>query len=157
MRLAIVVSDFNAEITSRLLEGALTVLQERGVRRGEVEVLRVPGTFEIPLAAKKLAQTKKWDAIVALGCVIRGETVHFDVICNTTASSLQSLSLETGVPILCGIVMAEDWEQALERSGGRVANRGKEAALAALQMTEVLKTWGFEGSRVNAPFKCYSK
>lgn len=132
MKFAIVVSDFNPEITSRLLEGAKTVLKE------EVSVFHVPGTFEIPLVAKKLALSKKYDAIVALGCVIRGETIHFDLICRTTLDALQKIALETGVPITSGIVMAENEAQALARSGGDVANRGSEAAAAALQMVKVL-------------------
>lgn len=134
-KFAIVVSDFNREITSRLLEGALTVLKE-------ATVVHVPGAFEIPLVAKRLALTKKYDAIVALGCVIRGDTIHFDVICHTTADSLQKISLETGVPITSGILMAENEEQAMARSGGDVANRGSEAAEAALQLTETLKKYG---------------
>lgn len=134
MKFAIVVSDFNPEITSRLLEGAVATLKKE-----EVTVVHVPGAFEIPLAAKRLAVSKKYEAIVALGCVIRGETVHFDILCNTTPASLQNISLETGVPITSGILMVENEKQALERSGGNVANRGSEAAEAALRMVETLK------------------
>lgn len=140
MNIAIVVSDFNREITSRLLEGALTTLKEAGVSRENVLVAHVPGTFEIPLVAKRLALSKKYDAIIALGCVIRGETIHFDVICHSTADSLQKISVETEIPITLGIIMAENGGQALERSGGKVANRGSEAALAAVKMVvEVFK------------------
>jgi len=142
MNFAIVVSDFNQEITSRLLEGAQATLHKAGVARENVTVTHVPGAFEIPFAAKKMALTKKISAIIALGCVIRGETIHFDVICNTTALSLQQISLETGVPITSGILMAENDEQALARSGGDIAgdtvvNRGSEAASAALQMVKI--------------------
>ncbi len=133
-RFAIVVSDFNPEITSRLLEGATAVLKE-------AKVVHVPGTFEIPLAAKKLAASGKYDAIVALGCVIRGETVHFDVICKTTAASLQQISLETGVPITSGILMTENEAQAVARAGGEI-NRGKEAAQAALEIVNTLRQLG---------------
>ena len=132
MNFAIVVSDFNQKITARLLEGALTVLKN-------ADIVHVPGAFEMPLLAKQLAQTKKYDAIVALGCVIRGDTIHFDVICNTTAASLQKISLETEVPITLGLLMVENEEQAMARSGGNVANRGSEAAQAALQMAKLLK------------------
>ena len=132
MNFAIVVSDFNKEMTSRLLEGAMAVLKN-------AEVVHAPGVFEIPLLAKRLAQTKKYDAIVALGCVIRGDTIHFDVICNTTAASLQNISLKTEVPITSGILMVENEEQALARSGGNVANRGSEAAEAAVQMAKLFK------------------
>lgn len=134
-KFAIAVSDFNSEITSRLLEGALSVLKE-------AKVVHVPGTYEIPLAVKKLALSKKYDAIIALGCVIRGETIHFEVICRTTADSLQKISLETGVPVTSGIVMAESEEQAKARCGGKVANRGSEAAQAALEMLNTLRELG---------------
>lgn len=134
-KFAIVVSDFNSEITSRLLEGALSVLKE-------AKVVHVPGTYEIPLAVKKLALSKKYDAIIALGCVIRGETIHFEVICRTTADSLQKISLETGVPVTSGIVMAESLSQAQARCGGKVANRGSEAAQAALEMLSTLRELG---------------
>ena len=133
--LAIVVSDFNPEITSRLLEGALGVLKE-------TKVVHVPGLYEIPVAAKKLILTKKFDAIVALGCVIRGETIHFDVLCHTIAESLQKIALETGVPITSGIVMAESEKQALARCGGDVANRGSEAAHAAIEIVNTLRGLG---------------
>lgn len=139
MNIAIVVSQFNREITAGLLEGAVSELLKGGVARESIRTLHAPGAYEIPLIAKKLAETKQWDAIVALGCVIRGETVHFDRICETTLDSLQKISLETGVPITSGILMTENWEQARERSAGTEKHRGREAARAALQMAALLK------------------
>lgn len=139
MKFAIVVSDFNKEITSPLLEGAMATLKGVDGVSENIFVAHVPGTYEIPLVAKKLALTKKYDAIIALGCVIRGETIHFEIICRSTLDALQKISLETGIPITSGIVMAENENQAWERSGGPVANRGSEAARAALQMVEALK------------------
>ena len=139
MRIAIVVSDFNSEITSSLLEGAVSTLVQGGVAKESIRTIHVPGAYEIPLIAKKMAETKKWDAIVALGCVIRGETVHFDRICEATLNSLQRISLATGVPITSGILMTENWEQALARADAKRKHRGVEAARAALHMTALLK------------------
>ncbi|MBI4124742.1 MAG: 6,7-dimethyl-8-ribityllumazine synthase [Deltaproteobacteria bacterium] len=139
MRIAVVVSDFNAEITSGLLEGAVSTLVKGGVGRESIRTVHVPGAYEIPLAAKKLAEAGRWDAVVALGCVIRGETVHFYRICQATLDSLQKISLETGVPITSGILMCENWEQARVRSSTGNKHRGIEAAQAALQMAALLK------------------
>lgn len=138
-KFGIVVSRFHPDFSANLQEGALQTLLTAGVSKESVEIFHVPGTFEIPLAAQRLAVSKKFDAIVALGCVIRGETVHFDLICRTTVASLQKISLETGVPITSGIVMAEDPRQAHARCGGSVVNRGAEAAAAALEMAQFLK------------------
>lgn len=139
LRFALVVSQFNAEVTSGLLEGALITLKKAGVPDDRVTVAKVPGTYEIPLAVQQLARTKSFNAIVALGCVIRGDTIHFEMICETVSRSLQEIALATGVAVTSGIVMAEDLEQARARSGGEVANRGEEAAVAALQMANLLR------------------
>lgn len=141
-KFGIVVSRFHEPLTANLQEGALQTFLQAGVSKESVAIFHVPGTFEIPLAVQRLAASKKFDAIVALGCVIRGETVHFDLICRTTLESLQKISLETGVPVTSGIVMAEDPRQAHARCGGGVANRGAEAAAAALEMAQLLKKVG---------------
>lgn len=143
IRIGIVASRFYEGIAEKLLQGARGALRKAGVSDGQIAVVVVPGTFEIPLAAKKLVSGKKVDAVVALGCVIRGETIHFEVICKTTLASLQRLSLETGIPVTSGILMVENEEQAYARAGGDAGNRGEEAALAALEMLKALK--GAEG------------
>lgn len=139
MRIAIVISQFYPEISSALLEGAVATLQEGGVAKESIRTVAVPGTCEIPLVAKKLAESQKWDAIVTLGCVIRGETIHFERICATTLDSLQKISLATGVPITSGILMTENLEQARARSSTKEKHRGIEAAQAALQMAALLQ------------------
>lgn len=139
MRFAIVVGQFNAHITSRLLEGAQATLFKAGAARENITIAHAPGAFEIPLVAKKLAQTKNFDAIIALGCVVRGGTHHFDTVCHSAARGIQLTALETGVPVTFGILMTDTVEQAMERSGGRVGNRGEEAARAAIEMANVLK------------------
>lgn len=139
LRFAVVVSQFNAEVTSGLLEGALLTLKKAGASDDRVTVAKVPGAYEIPLAVQQLARTKNFNAIVALGCVIRGDTIHFEMICETVSRSLQEIALATGVPVTSGIVMAQDLKQARARSGGEVANRGAEAAQAAIQMANVVK------------------
>lgn len=136
---AIIVSRFNEHLTSRLLEGATHFLLKSGVPKENVKTYFVPGAFEIPTLARKLALSETVDAIIALGCVIRGETIHFDVICRTTAASLQQISMETGKAITSGILMVEDEAQALARLGGGHGNRGEEAAKAALEMVQILR------------------
>ncbi len=133
-RLAIAVSQFNKSITDRLLAGAMEALLESNVREEDVTVTRVPGTFELPLASKWLAQTGKYDAVVALGAVIRGETPHFDYICSQASRGIMQVSLETGVPVIFGVLTCDNLEQAVERAGGRAGNKGAEAALAGLEM-----------------------
>lgn len=141
-KFAIVVSRFNATFTAKLLEGARQTLLQKGVALENIRVVEVPGAYEIPLAVKKLAVSLEFCAIIALGCVIRGETVHFDMICRSTLDSLQKISLETGIPVTSGILMAENVEQANARCGGRVGNRGAEAALAVLDMASLIKEIG---------------
>ncbi|MGH2995520.1 MAG: 6,7-dimethyl-8-ribityllumazine synthase [Gaiellaceae bacterium] len=131
---AIVVSRFNGDITSRLLEGAVAELDEAGVTRGRIDVVAVPGAFELPLAAMALAKTRRYSCIVALGCVIRGETPHFDYVAAEAASGLQLAALETGVPVSFGVLTCETREQAEARAGGEKGNKGAEAARSALEM-----------------------
>jgi 6,7-dimethyl-8-ribityllumazine synthase len=131
---AIVVSRFNGDITSRLLEGAVAELEEAGVTRERIDVVAVPGAFELPLGAMALAKTKRYSCIVALGCVIRGETPHFEYVAAEAASGLQLAGLETGVPVSFGVLTCETREQAEARAGGEKGNKGAEAARSALEM-----------------------
>jgi 6,7-dimethyl-8-ribityllumazine synthase len=133
----IVVARFNGEITSQLLDGAIAALEEAGVERGRIEVVPVPGAFELPLGAMALAKTRQYACIVALGCVIRGETPHFDYVAAEAASGLQLAALETGVPVSFGVLTTDTREQAEARAGGARGNKGAEAARSALEMADV--------------------
>jgi len=136
---AIVVSRFNEFITEKLLEGCLGTLKKNDANEKNIDIVKVPGAFEIPTVAKSLIDLKKYDAIICLGCVIRGETPHFDLICNSVSAEIARLGSTYGVPVIFGIVTAENIEQALERTGGKVGNRGSEAALTAMEMVSVLR------------------
>lgn len=138
-RFAIVVSRFNEPVSKRLLEGALRGLAEGKVSSEAVTVAWVPGAFEIPLAAKRLAQSREFAAVICLGAVIRGETPHFDHICAEAARGVASASRETGVPLLFGVLTCDTLEQAMERSGGRAGNKGAEAARGAIEMANLLE------------------
>jgi len=133
----IVVSRFNGDVTNRLLDGALATLEEAGVPRGAIDVMPVPGAFELPLGAMALAKTRRYACVVALGCVIRGDTPHFDFICAEAASGLQLAGLDTGIPVAFGVLTCETREQADARSGGEHGNKGAEAARSALEMADV--------------------
>jgi 6,7-dimethyl-8-ribityllumazine synthase len=133
----IAVARFNGEITTRLLNGAIEALEERGVTRDRVEVLQVPGAFELPLAAMALAKTRRYACVLALGCVIRGETPHFEYISAEAASGLQLAGLETGIPVAFGVLTCDTREQAEARAGGAHGNKGAEAALTGLEMADV--------------------
>jgi 6,7-dimethyl-8-ribityllumazine synthase len=135
--IAIVVARFNEDVTRRLLRGALNALQEHGV--GEPEVFWVPGSLELPVAALALAEKGGHDAIICLGCVIRGETYHFELVANQAAAGIMQVQLDTGVPITFGVLTTEDKEQALARSGPK-NNKGAEAADAAIEMANLLRT-----------------
>lgn len=139
LRFGVVASTFNKHIVSRLVEGALSTLKKAGAEEKDILMVRVPGAFEIPLAAQKLAQSKNWDAIIALGCVLRGGTHHFDHVCSHAAVGIGQVALKTGVPVIFGILMADAAEQALERAGGANGNRGEEAARSAIEMATLLK------------------
>lgn len=140
-RFAIVVADFYQDIAARLLEGALQTLTRAGIARKDIMVHHVPGTFEIPLLVQKAARSGKFDAVIALGCVIRGETAHFDVLCRVTAEALQRIALETGVPVASGVLMTQNMEQAMVRSEREGDHRGIEAAESALRMAALLKNY----------------
>ncbi len=139
-KVAIVVSRFNSFITEHLVSGALDVLSRVGqVKDDNVTIIRVPGAVEIPLAVKKAAKTKKFDAILALGCVIRGDTYHFEVVANESSKGLTQVMLEQEIPVAFGILTTENIEQAVQRAGSKAGNKGAEAASAALEMINVLK------------------
>jgi 6,7-dimethyl-8-ribityllumazine synthase len=134
---AIVVARFNGEITTRLLDGAVEALVRSGVQRDRIDVMQVPGAFELPLGAVALARTRRYQCIVALGCVIRGETPHFEYVAQEAASGLQLAALETGVPVSFGVLTCDTVEQAQARSREGEDNKGAEAARSALEMADV--------------------
>ena len=136
-RFAIVVSRFNAFITDRLLQSAFDGLVQCGTEAKDVKILRVPGAFEIPSAARSLAETKKYDAIICLGCLLRGDTAHYDVIVNEVARGIGQSAQETGVPHAFGVLTCETLEQAIDRAGLKMGNKGFEAALAAVEMANL--------------------
>lgn len=136
-KFGIIVSRFNDFITSRLVDGALDALVRSGANDEDILVVRVPGAFEIPLAAQKMAEQKKYDAIICLGAVIRGATSHYDYVCAEVSKGIASVSLETGIPVMFGIVTTETIEQAIERAGTKAGNKGFEAALGAIEMANL--------------------
>ncbi|MEJ5347371.1 MAG: 6,7-dimethyl-8-ribityllumazine synthase [Desulfosoma sp.] len=136
----IVVSRFNDFICERLLGGALDALKRTGASEENIEVFRVPGAYEIPLAAKKLAGSGRFDAVICLGAVIRGATPHFDYVANEVAKGIATVSLETSVPVTFGVLTTDTLEQAIERAGSKAGNKGFEAAMAAVEMANLLKS-----------------
>ncbi len=139
LRFAVVVSRFNDFIGSRLLEGALDTLVRSGANDGDIDVVKVPGAFEMPLLAKKLAEKKVYDAIVCLGCVVRGATPHFDYIASEVSKGIASAALDTGTPLAFGVITADTLEQAIERAGTKAGNKGSDAALTAIEMANLLR------------------
>src|SRR5258708_6308603 len=136
-RFAIVVSRFNAFITERLFQSAYDGLLRSGARKKDIALVRIPGAFEIPLASRALAETKKYDAIICLGCLIRGDTAHYDVIVNEVTRGIGQSAQETGVPHAFGVLTCETLEQAIDRAGLKMGNKGFEAALAAVEMASL--------------------
>jgi 6,7-dimethyl-8-ribityllumazine synthase len=136
-RFAIVASRFNAFITERLLISAIDGLVRSGAEKEDIELVRVPGAFEIPLAARKLAETGKYDAIICLGCLLRGDTAHYDVIVNEVTRGIGQSAQETGVPHAFGVLTCETLEQAIDRAGLKMGNKGFEAALAAVEIASL--------------------
>src|ERR1700736_2822182 len=134
LRFGILVSRFNSFITERLLEAALDALERSGAADMDVDVVHVPGAFELPLAAKKLAASKKYDALIAIGCVLRGETTHYDYVCSETARGLQLAQMDSGVAIIFCVLTCDTLEQAIDRAGLKGGNKGFEAGLAAIEM-----------------------
>ena len=139
LKIAFVVARFNEFVCERLLEGSLDTMTRHGGNKDNVTVLRVPGAFELPLAAKTLAASGKYDAVVCLGAVIRGETSHYDYICANASSGIASVSLETGVPVSFGLLTTETLEQAIERSGSKAGNQGRYATECAIEMVHLIK------------------
>ncbi|MDI6801720.1 MAG: 6,7-dimethyl-8-ribityllumazine synthase [Thermodesulfovibrionales bacterium] len=139
LKFGIVASRFNDFITTRLLEGALDALIRHGAKEEDIEVVKVPGSFEIPLAAKKMALKGKYDAIICIGTVIRGATPHFDYVAAEVSKGIAAASLDTGVPIAFGIITSDTIEQAVERAGSKAGNKGWDAAITAIEMAQVLK------------------
>jgi 6,7-dimethyl-8-ribityllumazine synthase len=139
LRFAIVVSRFNGFVTERLLNGAVDALTRSGAKPAEIDVARVPGAMEIPLAAEQLAGTGRYDAIVCLGAVIRGETPHFEYVCAESSRGVAQASLRAGVPISYGILTVENLEQAVDRAGLKSGNKGFEAAMSAVEMANLLR------------------
>ncbi|HEE1485546.1 TPA: 6,7-dimethyl-8-ribityllumazine synthase [Staphylococcus aureus] len=140
LKVAIVVSRFNDFITGRLLEGAKDTLIRHDVNEDNIDVAFVPGAFEIPLVAKKLASSGNYDAIITLGCVIRGATSHYDYVCNEVVKGVSKVNDQTNVPVIFGILTTESIEQAVERAGTKAGNKGAEAAVSAIEMANLLKS-----------------
>jgi 6,7-dimethyl-8-ribityllumazine synthase len=142
LRFAAVVSRFNEFISGKLLDGARDALVRHGVENGNLDVAWVPGAFEIPLAAKRLAETGSYSAVICLGAVIRGATPHFDYVASEVSKGIANVSLDTGVPVIFGIITAENIEQAIERSGTKAGNKGFDAAMSAIEMSNLLRNIG---------------
>ncbi|HYJ92749.1 MAG TPA: 6,7-dimethyl-8-ribityllumazine synthase [Pyrinomonadaceae bacterium] len=138
-RFAIVVARWNGELTSKLADGAVEALTKAGVPKNAIEIFRVPGAFELPLASMKAAETGLFDAVIALGVVIRGETPHFDFVAGRAAAGIMQASLDTGVPVMFGVVTADTREQAEARCGGTVGNKGYESAMSAIEMASLAR------------------
>ncbi len=139
-KFAIVVARYNSFLVEKLLEGALDSLVRSGALDRDIDVVRVPGAFEIPLIAKKLAGSQKYNAVIVLGVVIRGATPHFDVVVNEVSKGSAQASLDTGVPVLFGVLTTESIEQAIERSGTKAGNKGSDVAIAAIEMANLIES-----------------
>jgi 6,7-dimethyl-8-ribityllumazine synthase len=139
LRLALVVSRFNSFITDRLLAGAVDALESSGADPDNVTVVHVPGSFEIPLAAKKLAEAGRTDAVIAIGCILRGETAHFDYVASEVARGVQLAQLDTGIPVIFCVLTCDTLEQAIDRAGLKSGNKGYDAGLAAIEMANLSK------------------
>ena len=139
LKIGITVSRFNSFITTRLLDGALDALKRHGVNLDNVDIFWTPGSFEIPLTAKRLAESNQYDAIICIGAVIRGATPHFDFVANESAKGIAQVSFNTGIPVIYGMITTDNIEQAIERAGTKAGNKGAEAAVAAIEMANLYK------------------
>ena len=139
MKVGIVVARFNEFITSKLLSGAIDGLVRHDVNEDDVDVAWVPGAFEIPLVASKMAKSRKYDAVICLGAVIRGSTSHYDYVCNEVSKGIAAVSMENDIPVMFGVITTENIEQALERSGSKAGNKGYECALGAIEMVNLIR------------------
>ncbi len=149
LRFALVASRFNEFITRKLLEGALDALGRHGVEAGNIDIAWVPGAFEIPLVAKRLAASGRYDAVVCLGAVIRGATPHFDYVAAEVTKGIALAGLETGVPVLLGVLTTDTIEQAIERAGTKAGNKGFDAAVGAIEMADLLRRLPGKGSETH--------
>ncbi|HYK73197.1 MAG TPA: 6,7-dimethyl-8-ribityllumazine synthase [Pseudoneobacillus sp.] len=141
LRVGIVVGRFNEFITSKLLSGAQDALKRHGVNEENVDIAWVPGAFEIPVIAQKMAKSNNYDAVITLGTVIRGSTPHFDYVCNETAKGVASTALNTGVPVIFGVLTTDSIEQAIDRAGTKAGNKGWEAAVSAIEMANLYRAF----------------
>jgi len=139
LRIALLAARFNETITKSLLDGALSALRRHGLDDASITVAWVPGAFELPIVAKRLAASGEFDAVVCLGAVIRGSTTHYDYVCNQASSGIARVALDTGVPIIFGVLTTENIEQAIERSGTKAGNKGFDSAVAAIEMADLLR------------------
>jgi len=139
LKVGIIVGRFNDFINAKLLDGAIDGLKRHGVKDEHIEVAWVPGAFEVPFFAKKMAESHNYDAIIGLGTVIRGSTTHYDYVCNEAAKGIAQVGLQTGVPVIFGIVTTESIEQAIERAGTKAGNKGYDSAISAIEMANLLK------------------
>ena len=139
MKFGIVVARFNEFITSKLLSGAIDGLVRHDVKEDDVDVAWVPGAFEIPLVASKMAKSRKYDAVICLGAVIRGSTSHYDYVCNEVSKGIAAVSMENDIPVMFGVITTENIEQAIERSGSKAGNKGYECALGAIEMVNLIR------------------
>jgi 6,7-dimethyl-8-ribityllumazine synthase len=140
LKVGIVVGRFNEFITSKLLGGAQDALKRHGISDSDVDIAWVPGAFEIPLIAQKMANSKKYDAVITLGTVIRGSTPHFDYVCNEVAKGVSALNLSTGIPVIFGVLTTDSIEQAIERAGTKAGNKGWDAATSAIEMANLCRS-----------------
>lgn len=142
LKIGIVNSRFNEFITSKLLDGALDALDRHGVNDEDIEIAWVPGAFEIPITAKRMASSGKYDAVICLGAVIRGATPHFDYIAAEASKGIAQVGLKTGLPVIFGVITTDNIEQAIDRAGTRVGNKGAEAAVTAIEMANLFRSMG---------------
>lgn len=138
-RVAVIAARWNGEITDGLLSGAIKALTRHGIDQNDIEIFRVPGAFELPLASQRAARTGRFSAVISLGCVIRGDTPHFDYVCSETTRGIGQVSLNENLPVAFGLLTTDNLEQSLERSGDNSENKGEEAALTALEMLTMLQ------------------
>ena len=138
IRIGIVAARFNDLVVSRLIDGAEDALLRHGVLPAQISLVKVPGAFELPLVAKKMSESGKYDAVLCLGAVIRGSTTHYDYVCNEVSKGVAQVGLQTGVPTIFGVVTTENIEQAIERAGTKAGNKGADAAMAAMEMASLL-------------------
>ncbi|HTW23210.1 MAG TPA: 6,7-dimethyl-8-ribityllumazine synthase [Candidatus Baltobacteraceae bacterium] len=151
LRFGIVVSHFNSFITDRLLAGALEALKQSGAADEQIQIVRVPGSFEIPIAAKKLAATGRFDSVICIGCVLRGETSHYDYVASETARGIQLAQLDAGVPMIFCVLTCDTLEQAIDRAGLKSGNKGYESGLAAVEMASLSRKLSKSSAPPNRP------